>query len=229
MFGPLMTLRNAKGDLQIRMAAIPPEDAGEFIRDGGIQSIEVTRYLGRIPRSNDLQDELDWLDKVRTTDSWCVWGIYVRGADSTQGDWQLVGTTSINEVPGRLFKTAVTGIIIFRKEYWNRGVASACHKARTMFSIDWRADICIRSMVLDPNEFSARAIEGVGYVYSHCEPNEEIRGGEHLDAYNYRLINPNDWAWNTWWHGREIPDEYHQARQRTLEAISWARQHVSFE
>ncbi len=222
-----MTFPSIRGDLQIRLDAIPVELAGEIIADGGIKSLEVNRYLGRTPSSYVLQDELDWLEKVRTQSDICAWGIYVRESTSEE-EWKLIGTYSLNQLDGALYKTAVSGCILFNKDYWNKGIASSCHRMRTMYAVDYGAYVCVRSMVLAPNSNSDKAIRSVGYVPVSTVRNHSMVEGQLVHATNYEQINPAKWAWECWWGDDKVPKEFLAARSKTQAAIDWARNNIAF-
>lgn len=221
MFGPIMLFK--AGELEIELAPMRRDDMTSFVEDGGMQNYRVTRYLGRQIAPTE-QCEFEWFDKQRGDKSSVCWGIYVVEG----GERKLIGNTSLNHINREVMSYAVSGFMIFRPEYWGRGIATACHKARTWYACTQLNVVQIRSAAFSLNVGSRRALERVGYVPIFSERNVGFVDGQYVDSVSFSLINPIDIHWNTWWHGDTIPAEFLSARSRTLDALQWVSTEVTF-
>lgn len=221
MFGPMMRFKSGK--LEIELAPIKREDMTSFVENGGMQDYRVTRYLGRQIAPTE-QCEYEWFDKQRGDQSSVCWGIYL----VNNGERKLIGNTSLTSINREVMSYAVSGFLIFRPEYWGKGIATACHKARTWYACTQIGLVQIRSAAYELNVGSSKALEGVGYVPIFSERNVGYVDGKFVGSISYSLINPLDIQWNAWWHGDPIPSEFLSARSRTLEALKWVGKEVSY-
>lgn len=221
MFGPIM--RFEVGQLTIELAPLAREDMSRFIENGGMQSFEVTQYLGR-SAAPVLEDEYEWFDRMRGDDSTYCWGIYLVESNRRK----LIGNTSLNGINRSVMPYATSGCLIFDQNYWKKGIASVCHRARTWYACTQMGLSQIRSAAYDLNIGSGKALMGVGYVPVFTERNFGFVNGEYLNMTSYSLINPIEPLWQLWWHGDPIPSEYLEARQRTQAALDWAQKNISF-
>lgn len=221
MFGPIM--RFVVGTLTIELAPLTRDDMPRFITNGGMQNFEVTRYLGRsaVPV---LEDEYEWFDHIRGDATTFCWGIYVvEGTTRT-----LIGNTSLNSITREVMAHGTSGFLIFDQDYWNKKIASHCHRARTWYGCAQMGLVQIRSAAYERNVGSCKALLSVGYVPICTERNFGFVDGSYLSMTSFGLINPIESLWQQWWHGDPIPEEYQQARVRSLQALEWAQQHISF-
>lgn len=221
MFGPIM--RFEVGELQIELAPLRRDDMPSFIENGGMQSHHVTKYLGRIS-APVLEDEYEWFDHMRSDKASYCWGIYVIAGEERI----LVGNTSIHIGDGTPMSHATTGCLIFCPEYWGKGIASHCHRARTWFGFCRLGLVELRSAVLDGNDGSRRALEGVGYVPIFHERNQRLIDGKFVGMTSFSMVSPLKYQWKLWWHGDNVPAEFRAARNRSRAALMWAEEHVSF-
>lgn len=218
-FGYIMRL--TVGELEIELAPFTRESMAALIAPG-MQQASVTKYLGRTAAPT-LEDEHEWYDRVRTSDSCMVWGIWI--LDGTRR--ALIGTTSLNRITKGHVIQAVTGSAIVDRAYWGRGIASAIHKARTWYAFEHQGMHRLTSAVIHGNVASRRALEKTGYSLVYTERNEKFVDGElrHMD--HLECLNPVDWVWRQWWHGDTPPIRARAARQRTRDALDWAAAHVT--
>lgn len=217
-FGPIM--RFTVGELRIEMAPLTKEVMGEFVNPG-MQQESVTRYLGRHV-APVLEDELEWYEKTRTDKTCLVWGIWVVENDQRL----LIGNSALDDITRKHIHQATSGSMIFRKEYWGKGIASAAHKARTWYAFEHLGLHRIMSAVIRGNGGSLKALSRSGYRRVYVERNVEFIDGalRHLD--NLECLNPNDLFWNQWW-GNDNPAKVSlQARELTRSVMEWARQNV---
>jgi RimJ/RimL family protein N-acetyltransferase len=225
MFGPIMRFEARLG-LKIEMAPISRTDMPVFIQAGGMQSYEVIKFLGR-SNAPVLEDEYEWFDNARADKDDVIWGIYVVDA----GQRTLIGNTGLHDVNGAMFspcKSATSGFMIFRPEFWGKGIAGACHKARTMYAFDMLGLVCIRSGVIFENEASRRAVESVGYAVHHSDRMSGLHKGEPRRDYALMCVNPDKYVWAYWWRSSSPPKRWRDARVKTTKALEWARQNIEF-
>ena len=225
-FGPIMRL--TVGELQIELAPITKEAVKEVVsieHGGGIQRHSVHRYLGMASAPTE-EDELDWFEKTRADKKSLVWGIWLIEANERT----LIGNSALTGIgeDGHtgFIRQATTGSMIFRKEYWGKGIASAAHKARTWYAFEQLGLHRLKSAVIQGNGGSLKALERSGYTFVYTERNEAFIDGalRHLDC--LECLNPLDLFWSQWWHGERIPAKARTSRALTLETLKWARQNV---
>jgi len=225
-FGPIMRLK--VGEFNIELAPLTRESMSEFVNlthGGGMQRYSVTRYLGR-QIAPVLEDETDWFDKVRKDATSIVWGIWVIDGDNRT----LIGNSSLNGIGedghSGFIRQTTSGSMIFRPEYWGKGIASAAHKARTWYAFQHLGLHRIKSAVIQGNGGSSKALGRSGYTYVYTERNETFVDGElrHLDC--FECLNPLDLFWKQWWHGDRPPQASLNARKLTLDTLKWAEENV---
>ena len=216
-FGPRMKL--TVGDLTIELSPLTKESMGEFVE--GMQQVKVTKYLAR-QFAPTLEDEYEWYDKVRADSTRLIWGIWViDGSERT-----LIGNTSLFDITRQHIHQATSGSMIFRQDYWGKGIASAIHKARTWYAFEHMGLHRVMSAVIHGNIASRKALEKTGYEHVYVERNTVFVDGALRHQDNLAVLNPSDTFWTQWWHGDRSPKRSLEARKRTHDAISWARQHV---
>jgi len=225
-FGPIMRLK--VGEFNIELAPLTRESMSEFVNlthGGGMQRYSVTRYLGR-QIAPVLEDETDWFDKVRKDATSIVWGIWMIDGDNRT----LIGNSSLNGIGedghSGFIRQTTSGSMIFRPEYWGKGIASAAHKARTWYAFQHLGLNSIKSAVIQGNGGSSKALGRSGYTYVYTERNETFVDGElrHLDC--FECLNPLDLFWKQWWHGDRPPQTSLNARKLTLDTLKWAEENV---
>ncbi len=225
-FGPIM--RFTVGKLNIELAPITKDAAREIVsieHGGGIQRHSVHRYLG-LASSPTEEDELEWFEKTRTDKKSLVWGIWlIEGKKRV-----LIGNSALTGIGddghAQFIRQATTGSMIFRPEYWGKGIASAAHKARTWYAFEHLGLHRLKSAVIQGNGGSRTALERSGYSFVYTERNEAYMDGvlKHLDC--LECLNPLDLFWSQWWHGERPSAQAKLNRTKTLESLEWARQNV---
>lgn len=218
-FGPIM--RFSVGELAIELASLGREVMGEFVSPG-MQQASVSQYLAHhLAYTKD--DELEWFDKTRADKSNLVWGIWVLDGDRRT----VIGNTALNDIKWTHVHQATSGSMIFRTDYWGKGIASSAHKARTWYAFQRMGLHRVRSAVLQGNMGSRRALDRSGYNLVYVERNEQYIDGtlRHLD--NLECLNPLEPFWQQWWRGDRPTRSALAARARTREAMAWAEQHVT--
>lgn len=229
-FGSIM--RFNVGELRIELAPLTKDSVAEFVsleHDGGLQRHSVSKFLG-LAQAPTLEDEHDWYDKAHTDSTSLVWGIWLVEGEGRSRTRTLIGNSSLNDIDKDghtgLIRQATSGSLIFRKEYWGKGIASAAHKARTWYAFKHLGLHRIKSAVIQANVGSRTALERSGYIFVYTERNEQYGDGQfhHLD--NLECLNPLDLFWNQWWHGDRPSRAAREARIRTRETLDWAETNV---
>lgn len=226
-FGPIMQFK--VGELQIELAPLIKESMSEFVNiehGGGMQRLGVRRYTGS-QLAPVLEDELEWFEKVRKQQDSLLWGIWVIKKDARIliGCSELMGIGTEGHAP--MIRQATTGSLIFRKEYWGKGIASAAHNARTWYAFQHMGLHRLKSAVIQQNIGSSKALSRSGYFLVYTERNEQFVDGElrHLDC--FECLNPAPAFWNQWWHGDRPTRLAIEARVATRKALAWATANVT--
>ncbi len=218
--GPIMKFNTDSG-LDIEMAPFNREEAiAVFVP--GLAQMSVTKYLGG-RGVETAETEGEWYDKMIRDKANMVWGIWV----CENGARTLVGSTSLMDIELEPLKQATTGISIVGTSYWGKGIASACHKARTWFAFEQLAIVRLKSAVYEGNEASKKAIEKVGYTYVYTERNDTFFNSNLHHKECFECLNPNSWSWNRWWRDDRPTRKSIEARERTRAALDWAVENVS--
>ena len=192
-FGPIMQFM--VDGLLIELAPFSKDSMKEFVSPG-MQQYSVLRYLG-MTTANTLEDEEEWYDRLRKDKERLVWGIWVVDGNERI----IIGNTALTEIERGHVLQATSGSMIFRTEYWGRGIASAAHKARTWYAFHYLGLHRIKSAVLHGNHASLKALTHSGYTLVYTERNEKFVEGSltHLDR--LECLNPREPFWSQWWHG----------------------------
>lgn len=165
-----------------------------------------------------LESELEWYEKNRTDPDCVTWAIQPEGCD------EPIGVTSLHKINSR-DGSCSSGIIIWRQDWWGRGVASACHLARTLFAADYLNRSIIRSSVRTGNPGSFRALERVGYTIWGTEPRSTLRAGKWLDTYMLAWIHPERVSVL---YPEGLPKKFAAGVKRAAKALALARREVIF-
>ncbi len=218
-FGPIMQL--TVNELAIELAPLTKENVSEFVSPG-MQHASITKYLHR-RTAPVLEDEIDWYEKTRTDSTTLVWGIYV----IEKNERVLIGNTSLTDITFEHTIQSISGSMIFRKEYWGKGIASAIHKARTWYVFAQLGHTRIKSAVVHGNAASKKALEKSGYTVVSIERNTVFVDGKLRHQDNLECLNPSEATWRLWW-GEDVPTkEVVAARERTIGAMKWAEENVT--
>ena len=216
-FGPRMRLD--VNDLTIELSPLTKESMREFVE--GMQQMNVIKYLSR-STAPTLEDEHEWYDKVRGDTTRLIWGIWV--IDGNQRI--IIGNTELFDITRQHIHQATSGSMIFRQDYWRKGIASAIHQARTWYAFEHMGLHRVMSAVIHGNIASRKALEKSGYSLVYVERNTAfVDGGMHHQD-NLAALNPRETFWMQWWQGDHPTKRCIAARERTQSAIDWAKQHV---
>lgn len=217
-FGPIMQFD--VGELRIELAPLSKDVMGEFIKPG-MNQLSVSRYLGN-HTAYVVEDEESWFEKTRLDKTVIVWGIWIVDGENRQ----LIGNSALTDITHGHIRQATSGSLIFRKEYWGKGIASAAHKARTWYAFHELGLHRIMSAVIQANGGSLKALQRSGYNHVYVERNTLFTDGQLHHQYNVECLNPSDPFWSQWWHGDRPAQRAVDARPLTIEALAWAKEHV---
>lgn len=217
-FGPIM--RMAVNDLEIELAPLQKDVMGQFVQPG-MQQHSITKYLSG--GAHVIEDEDEWYESVRKDSKKIVWGIWV----VDEGSRMIIGTTALEGITHEHTHQATSGSMIFRKEYWGRGIASRIHMARTWYAFQEMGLDRIMSAVIHGNIVSRKALEKSGYDLVYVERNTSFSEGALRHQDNLECLNPSDAFWSRWWHGDRPTKRAVAARKRTIAALQWASENVT--
>ena len=219
-FGPIMQVK--AGDLLVELAPLTRENVATFVENGGMQRASVTKYLNRTSAPVK-EDEIDWFDQTRKDKTSLVWGIYVVNGEERI----LIGDTALTDITRKHIHQATSGSLIFNKEYWGKGIASAIHRARTWYAFEQLGLHRIMSAVIQGNVASLKALRKSGYELVYVERNTVFVDGRLRNQDNLECLNPNEPFWSQWWHGDRPPKRSLEAKKRAGEAFEWSKEHVT--
>jgi RimJ/RimL family protein N-acetyltransferase len=217
-FGPIMQLK--VGELQIELSPLTKNDMGEFVAPG-MQQASITRYLAH-HSAPVLEDELEWFEKTRNEKNSLTWGIFVIEAETRL----LIGNTTLMDITHDYLIQSTSGSMIFRKEFWGKGIASAIHKARTWYAFEHLGHTRIKSAVMHGNIASRKALEKSGYTLVYVERNMMFVEGELHHQDNLECLNPAEEPWSRWWGKDQPTEDAIAAREKTRASMKWAEENV---
>lgn len=212
MFGMKMTINHI--DLAVHLIPLSSEDLPILAQN--FNSLDVLMFTQQL-FAQTLENEQDWYDKKRKSEDEVLWGI--RPGESER----LIGVTALHQLD--LSGSCTSGIIIWDKNWWNKGVASRTHLARTLFAADFLNRNTIKSLVRTKNPGSFKALERVGYIRTGIELRTTYRQGKFLDTYHYTWLNPDRLHLL---YPEGLPEEYESSVEKARVALDLARQVVSF-
>ena len=229
-FGPIM--RFSVGELRVELAPLTKEAMSEFVglaHGGGLQRRSVTRYMG-MDAAPTPEDEVEWFDKTRAAKDTLIWGIWIVDGEGESQTRTLIGNSALVDIDkdghSGLIRQATSGSMIFRPEFWGKGIASTAHKVRTWYAFKELGLHRIKSAVIQQNIGSRKALERSGYTFVYTERNEQYAQGalQHMDC--LECLNPLDLFWSQWWHGDRPSKASREARTLTREVMDWADNNV---
>lgn len=217
-FGPIM--RVPVGDLVIELAPLSKDVMEEFVSPG-MQQASISRYLAR-HTAPVAEDEYEWFEKTRKSSDNLIWGIYlIEGAER-----KLIGNTGLSSIEIGHIHQATSGSMLFRQEYWGKGIASAIHRARTWYAFQHMGLHRIRSAVIQGNVASLKALRKCGYTVVYVERNTVFVDGMLRHQDNLECLNPQEPFWGQWWGNNKPTKRSLEARSLTQTVMDWAEQNV---
>lgn len=165
-----------------------------------------------------LENELEWYEKCRMDPNGCTWAIQPEESN------EPIGVTSLHDINSRE-NSCTSGIIIWRQDWWGKGVALAAHLGRTLFAADYLNRYVIRSSVRTANQASYRALLRVGYTVWGTEPVCILRGGKWLETHHLVWLHPERIGVLS---PEGLPEMYAGGVAKAAIALETARREVAF-
>jgi RimJ/RimL family protein N-acetyltransferase len=214
MYGYAMRIASEAGlELVLR-----PYRPGEHIHlTSGMQSYHVLGHTS-FRRALTEAEAAAYLDRLEADQNETGWAICVMEGDTDRP----IGTTSLefhNSDPRR----AESGIVIYDRSWWSRGVATLAHTARTVYAFNVMGLVAITSGADQNNPGSGRALLNVGYVKTGVNYHAGIMHGQVAHADRFLLVNPHPGPWGYFWGDSEIPAEFQNARTHTQGLLASAQ------
>lgn len=218
-FGPIMKLKTTTG-LALELAPFSREDLSSTLE--GMQKDSVLRFISLQHKAQTIDSIQQWYDGIASDSSRMLWGIWAK----EKGTRKLIGNTVLMEKSSEPIVQMVSGIVIADNAYWGKGIASACHKARTWYAFRQLGLVRIKSAVIDENHASRLALEKVGYSFVYTERNDKFVDGKFRHKDCFECLNPDDWAWRLWWGDDRPTRRAIEARDHTRSVLEWAENNV---
>lgn len=219
MFGPNLVC-NFTSSSGVHSLLLRPFRMEEMIIvANGFSDLEVTVNT-RVLFGQTKEGEQDWYERVRKEKDSVIWAIVPhikQGINHTP-----IGVTGIHDIDSTS-GSCTTGIIIWDKSYWNKGVAYHSHLARTLFAADYLNRATIRTWVRAHNESSLKAVQKVGYNVVGIEPRTAFRQGRYIDSLSLVWFNPER---INQLFPEGLPNQYKEGVTKAQKALALARQVV---
>lgn len=219
MYGFRMRAKSKGLELLLR----PYEPGEESNMLPGMQSWQVAQYLG-LQAAQTLQTESEFITKLTGDPELLGWAIcIVEGATS-----RPIGTSTLRLGWNSHSYIATSGIVIYDRAWWGRGVASLAHLARTHYAVNVRDLAAIRSGVAQDNVGSRRALESVGYARTGTVYHAGAIDGKICHSDDLLFVNPNKRSWDFFWGDSEVPEVFLEARKRARRALRRADNQIEY-
>jgi len=179
MYGPYLTINHR--DLSITLRPFSRDDISCLVK--GFSSMSVQMYTNGL-FAQVLENEQEWYDKTRKSTDVVSWAIVPSRSKIP------IGVTALHNIQS--FDGGCTsGIIIWNKKWWGKGVASCAHLGRTLYAADFLNRSIIRSTVRTENPGSFKALQRVGYTIWGTEPKTTWRNGRWFDTHHLIWFHPD--------------------------------------
>lgn len=213
MFGVKMQINTEKASVLLRPAS--KNDLPELVNHWS--SIKVHLYTMGL-YGQTLENEEEWYDKTRKSDSECVWFLQPKGHKHAIG---VFGLHSIH----RLHNTCTAGLVIWDQSWWGKGIASATHLGGMVFAADFLNRLKIEATIYTENSPSLVPAERVGYTKWGTQPLHTFRAGRWMDAYHLIWLHPEKYHF---YYPDGLPEKFAAGVERARVALDTARQVVEF-
>ena len=161
--------------------------------------------------------EKAWMELMATTEGDCTWAICI-AQDSSDELGTPIGSTGLHGIKdGR----AHSGIVIY-------DIASACHRARSLYAHEVLGIRAIDSFVIRGNKGSLKALENIGYTRTGTQYSHSIVDGKVCHVDNLTWVNPFGHQWDYFWGDNQPPEEFNISRRKAKLAIKRAKKDVTF-
>ena len=188
-----------------------------------ISRAKIQRYI-MLSATQTPKMEETWMEQTATAKDDCTWAICI-AQDSSDELGTPIGSTGLHGIQdGR----AHSGIVIYDDSFWGNGIASACHRARSLYAHQVLGIRAIDSFVIRSNDASLKALENIGYTRTGTQYSHSIIDGKVCHVDNLTWVNPYKHQWNYFWGDNKPPQEFETSRRRAKLAIEQAIEDVTF-
>ncbi len=212
MFG--LTMRIEIEKVAVTLRAFKKEELPTLVE--GFSSLKVQMWTAQM-FAQTLENEQEWFDRLRKSDTDCLWAIVIESEEKP------VGITGLNRID--VHGSCTSGIVIWNAKLWGKGIATKAHLGRTLFASDYLNRFTIHTSVRVPNDASLKALQRVGYNICGIEPRTCFRQGRFEDTHHLIWLNPERIELL---YPKGLPEVYSEGIKRAQEAIKQAREVVSF-
>lgn len=182
---------------------------------GGMQSLNILMYTAQVS-AKSLEDERAWFEKVRTEQESMVWFIRPAGSDIP------IGVTALHNIDN--LGTCTSGIMIWDKTWWRKGIATRAHLARTLYAADYLNRSVIHSSARTENPGSVKALQRAGYTLWGTEVCSGYRKGEWLETAHLTWLHPDRTGML---FPKGVPELYREGIEKAKIELNLARQVVA--
>lgn len=210
MFG--MEIIVGWGDRTVILRPFSKEDLPGLVK--GFSSLKVNLYTSQL-YAQTLENEEEWYERVRNTKDEVVWAIETEG--------KTVGVTAISNI--NVGGSCTTGIIIWKPDFWGKGVATRAHLGRTLFAADYLNRLTISSSIRVDNPASLKAVQKVGYMIVGRHPRTCQRQGRFIDSWSLAWLHPERISIL---YPEGLPRQYEKGVAKAQEALNLARSVITF-
>lgn len=162
-------------------------------------------------------NELEWFDRTRKSEDVVSWAIVPNGLDYP------IGITALHDI--RSFDgVCSSGIVIWNRNWWGRGVASAAHLVRTRFAADFLTRVIIKSCVRSDNIASIKALQKVGYSIWGSEPLSGYKDAYWMETHHLKWFHPDR---TQYLFPRGVPEKFKLGIKKAEEALTLSRSVVT--
>lgn len=188
----------------------------------GMQSYEVLGHTS-FRRAFTAAESAAYLERLEASLDETAWAICVVANDAELP----VGTTSLEVATDRSY-LAESGIVIYDRDWWRKGVATLAHLARTRYAFEVMNLVAITSGADQDNLGSCRALERIGYCQVGVNYHAGVMNGRVVHANKYLLINPAEGPWRFFWGETATSESFEIARELTRAALARAAEQVEY-
>ncbi len=176
---------------RLRLRAVIREDLPIFAR--WFSDVEVLQYLSRVwPHS--VEDEEEWFQKVRQRPIWeRPFAIDVREGKG----WKLIGNMGLNRIDW-INRSAILGIAIGEKDYWDRGYGTEAVQAMLALAFDILNLNRVELEVFDFNVRARKSYEKAGFRLEGRRRQVRYLSGRYHDVLVMGILR-HEWEPPEWW------------------------------
>lgn len=199
--------------ITVTLRAFSKEDIPCLVK--GFSSMSTVMYTNML-FAQVYENEVEWFEKTRKSSDVVSWAIVPEGCS------EPIGVTALHDIQA-FDGSCTSGIIIWEKSWWGKGVASASHLIRTLFAVDYLNRSTIKSCVRSENPASYKALQRIGYTIWGTEPDSVWREGNWIETHHLKWFHPER---TDFLFPRGIPEKYQQGIENARLSLDLARKNI---